>query len=132
MTREELQGRLKQFVLRSFKLLESLPKSTAATVIGGQLARSSSSSAANYRAACRARSGAEFTSRIGVVLEEMDESAFWLELVIDAGVLPAGRVAPLLEEAKELTAIFARSFSTARRSRDAQSNSSQKSSSQKS
>ena len=115
MMREELQERLKQFALRVFCLVGALPRTAVGRAIAGQLARSAPAAAANYRSTCRARSKAEFSARIGVVLEEIDESAFWLELVVAANLLPAQRVAALLTEATELTAIFSRSFSTARR-----------------
>ncbi|NLF38342.1 four helix bundle protein [bacterium] len=115
MTREELHNRLKQFTLRVFRLVGALPRNVVANTIGGQVTRCSSSSAANYRAACRSRSAAEFSARLGVVLEELDESAFWLDLIIAAELLPKTRVALLLDEANELVAIFSRSYATSRR-----------------
>jgi four helix bundle protein len=86
-----------------------------ARVIASQLLRSGTSVAANYRAVCRARSRAEFLAKIGIVLEEVDESAFWLELLCDAGLVPAEKLTSLLAEANELTAIFNASRTTARR-----------------
>jgi len=88
------------------KLVEHLPKTNKGRVLGDQLLRSATSVAANYRAACRARSTAEFISKLGNVLEESDESALWMELIIEGGLLPANRVEPLLNEADELTAII--------------------------
>jgi four helix bundle protein len=82
-------------------------------VLGNQFLRCSTSVAANYRAACRGRSRAEFISKIGTVLEEADESVFWLELMIEAGTISGERVEPLLAEAKQLTAIFAATKITA-------------------
>ena len=83
MNEDDLKKRTKQFALRILKLVAALPRTIAGRTIGGQLARSGTSVAANYRAACRARSKAEFISRLGVVEEEADESALWLELIIE-------------------------------------------------
>jgi four helix bundle protein len=85
-----------------------------AQVIGKQLLRSGTSVAANYRAACRARSKAEFIAKIGIVLEEVDESVLWIEMLIDAAILKKERVDPLLNEARQLTAIFTASRQTAK------------------
>src|SRR6266571_1871525 len=87
MTEDELKKRTKQFALRILKLISALPNTTAGRTIGNQLARSGTSVPANYRAACRGRSKAEFISKLGVVEEEADESAFWLELIIEGGLL---------------------------------------------
>lgn len=106
MNKEELKLRTKAFALRVMKLVDHLPKTSKGRVLGGQLLRSGTSVAANYRAACRARSTAEFISKLGNVLEESDESALWMELIIEDEILPEKRVAPLLQEANELTAIF--------------------------
>ena len=106
MNKDELKQRTKTFALRVMKLVEHLPKTNKGRVLGDQLLRSGTSVAANYRAACRARSTVEFISKLGNVLEESDESAWWMELIIEDGLLPANRVEPLLTEANELTAIF--------------------------
>ena len=82
---EELKARTKAFAIRIVKLFRSLPKTEEARVIGRQLMRSATSVAANYRAVCRARSKAEFIAKIGVVVEEADETVFWLEMIIDTG-----------------------------------------------
>ena len=111
---EELRTRTKAFALRIVKLFRGLPKSEEARVIGRQLLRAGTSVAANYRALCRARSRAEFVAKMGVVVEEADEAVFWLELLVDAGVVPQERMGPLLAEANELVAIFAASRRTAR------------------
>lgn len=95
MTENELKKRTKDFALRILKLVAALPKTVAGRTIGGQLARSGTSVPANYRAACRARSKAEFISRLGVVEEEADESALWLELIMEAGLLKRTLVEPL-------------------------------------
>jgi four helix bundle protein len=104
--KEELKQRTKTFALRAIKLVEALPRSRTAEVIGRQLLRSATSVGANYRAAGRGRSRAEFVAKLGIVEEEADESIYWLELVVEASLLPAKQVDALLQEAHELTAIF--------------------------
>jgi four helix bundle protein len=110
----ELKARTKSFAIRIVGLYRSLPHSTDAQVLGKQLLRSGTSVAANYRAACRSRSKAEFISKMSVVLEEADESAFWLELLAETGTLAADRTQGLLKETNELVAIFGASIRTAR------------------
>jgi four helix bundle protein len=95
-----------EFAIRILKVVDALPKTVAGRTVGHQIARSGSSVAANYRAALRGRSRADFANKIGIVLEEADESAFWLELSTRAGLLPAKRLEPLIHEAEELTKIF--------------------------
>jgi four helix bundle protein len=112
---DELRERTKQFALHVIDLFRSLPHTEEARVLGRQLLRSGTSVAANYRAACRARSKAEFVAKIGVVVEESDETVFWLELLADSHILPAPQLDGLLTEANELLAIFAASQRTARR-----------------
>ena len=114
MDESELKARTKQFGLRVINLVDPLPKTTAGRAIGNQLVRSGTSVGANYRAACRSRSKAEFVAKIGIVAEESDESAFWLELIMDANLLKMELVAALRREAEELTAIFTASGRTAR------------------
>jgi four helix bundle protein len=111
---EQLLARTKAFALRIIQLFRSLPKAPEAQVIGRQLLRSGTAVAANYRAACRARSRAEFIAKIGVVTEEADESALWMELLVDAGLIKNEQIEPLLKEARELTAIFTASRNTAK------------------
>ena len=111
---EQLRERTKQFALRIIKVYRALPKTGEARVLGNQLLRSGTSVAANYRAAGRARSRAEFASKIGTVVEEADETVFWLELIVDAGLVRRTRIENLLKEANELLAIFAASHGTAR------------------
>jgi four helix bundle protein len=113
---DELKQRTRSFALRIIRLFKALPRTEEARVLGRQVLRSGTSVAANYRAACRARSKAEFIARIGVVVEEADETVFWLELLIEAGILPRGRTAAILKEANELFAIFVSSQLTAKRS----------------
>ena len=114
---EQLRDRTKAFAIRIVRLYRSLPKSAEAQVLGKQLLRSGTSVAANYRAVCRARSKAEFIAKIGVVLEEADETVFWLELLVDTEVVGIDRLSSLLQEARELCAIIAASQRTARASR---------------
>src|SRR5437867_9374808 len=109
MTETELKQRTMQFALRVLKLVSALPKTTEGRAIGGQLMRSGTSVGANYRAACRGRSKAEFTSKLGIVEEEADESAYWMESIIESGLLTSQQVHPLHQEAGELTAIMAAS-----------------------
>lgn len=111
---EQLKDRSKRFAYRIIKVFRSLPRTTEAQVIGKQLLRSGTSVAANYRATARARSQAEFISRIGIVVEEADETVFWLECLIDNGIVKQSLLADLLREANELLAIFAASQRTAR------------------
>ena len=111
---EELKQRTKGFVIRIVKLFRSLPRTPESQIIGKQLLRSGTSVGANYRAACRARSKAEFISKMGTVVEEADETIFWLELLVETSIVPQKRMALLLAEANELLAIFAASQITAK------------------
>jgi four helix bundle protein len=115
MNSDELKKRTQQFALRVLKLADALPRTPAGRVIAYQLVKSGTSVGANYRAACRGKSKADFISKLGTVLEEADESAFWLELIIAGGLLAAARVQPLLQEANELAAIFASGLKSAKR-----------------
>ena len=111
---EALKDRTKQFAIRIVRLFRLLPKTPEARVLGSQVLRAGTSVAANYRAACRARSKAEFIAKIGVVVEEADETVFWLELLVETGTVKAERISALLGEANELLAIFAASQRTAK------------------
>ena len=102
-----------ELLLRVLKLVDALPKSLAGRTIGSQLIRSGTSVGANYRASCKGRSTAEFIAKLGTVEEEADESAFWLELIIEGGLLTKLQVQELLTEAEEITAIIAASRKTA-------------------
>ena len=106
MSKAELLTRTKAFGLRILKLVDHLPRSTSGRAIGSQLVRSGTSVGANYRAACRSRSRAEFAAKLGVVAEEADETVYWLEVIRDGNLLPAKKLTELLKEADELTAIF--------------------------
>ncbi len=109
----DLKAQTKQFALRVMKMVDALPRTIQGRAIAKQIIRSATSVAANYRAACRARSRAEFIAKIGIVEEEADESCFWLELIIDSGLLNEDRIRPLLSEAGELVAIMAASSKSA-------------------
>ncbi len=102
----ELKERTKKFALRILKLIEYLPNSVGGKILANQLGRSATSVSANYRAACRARSRAEFASKLGTVAEEADESLHWLELIRDGHFISSNRITSLIAEADELTAIF--------------------------
>src|SRR6202049_242696 len=113
---EELRDRTKAFALRVIRLFRSLPYRTDTQVLGKQLLRCGTSVAANYRAACRARSKAEFIARIAIVAEEADEAVLWLELLIESGIIKSEMTVALLNEAKELAAILTASRQTAKQS----------------
>ena len=115
MKTEELRDRTKTFAHRCVKLCMALPETCLGNHIRGQLIRCSTSVASNYRASCLAQSKASFISKLSIVLEESDESYFWLEFIIDENLLKRELVESLLKEAEELTAIFASSRKTARK-----------------
>lgn len=112
MTELELKQRTKTFARRVLRLIEALPASRSGNIVANQLGRSGTSVGANYRAVCRARSAADFYSKLGIVEEEADESAFWLELVVEERMLPPRKVQPLRDEADALTAIMVSSRKT--------------------
>lgn len=111
---EALRDRTKTFAVRIVKMFRSLPRAVDAQVLGKQVLRCGTSIAANYRAACRARSRAEWIAKIGVVVEEADETVFWLEMLVDCEVVKGERMKDLMAEAHELSAIFTASQHTAR------------------
>lgn len=113
MTPDELRNRTKQFALRNMRLYHALPRFSAAEIVGKQLVRSATSVAANYRAACRARSHAEFLAKLCIVVEEADETLFWLEMLVESGSIPEHRIGALLKEAEELLAIVSSARKTA-------------------
>ena len=112
----DLRDRTKAFSLRTIRLCASLPRNREGDVIGRQLVRSGTSVGANYRAACKSRSQAEFIAKMGIVEEEADESAYWIELLISAGLTTQEKASALHAEALELVAIAASSRKTARSS----------------
>jgi four helix bundle protein len=109
-----LSERTTDFALRVVRLYSALPKHTAAQVIGKQVLRSGTSVGAHYREARRARSRAEFVSKINGTIQEIDETSYWLELLVRSGLIPAKRLVDLRTEAEELTAIFTASAKTAK------------------
>lgn len=111
---QDLKDRTKHFALRVMRLVDALPRKLSAEVIGKQLLRAATSVGANYRAARRARSTAEFRSKLGIVEEEADECVYWLELIVEAALLSPTQVADLLNEARELTAIIVASIKTSK------------------
>lgn len=115
MNPQDLKERTKQFALRIMRLVDVLARTPKGNALANQLVRSGTSVAANYRAACRGRSRAEFISKIGVVEEEADETALWLELIIADKILAEKKITPLLKEAEELVAIMAASYISASR-----------------
>ncbi len=114
MTTEEMKARTKAFSLRSIRLVERLPAGRVADILGRQLIRCTTSVGANYRAACLARSRAEFASKLQIALEEADESQYWLELLQGSGMIDENQVSEVLQEAKELTAILMAALKTTR------------------
>jgi len=114
MTEPQLKERTREFAMRCMRLAGSLPSSTVGRAVASQLVRAGTSVGANYRAACRARSRAEFVARLSIVEEEADESGFWIELIANSEMKPAKLLEPLLKEADELTRIMAASIKTAR------------------
>src|SRR5439155_4561416 len=113
----DLRTRTKRYALRIIRCYSSLPKTTVAQVLGRQLLRSGTSVGAHYREAYRARSVAEFVSKMEGALQEADETAYWLELLIEAEIVPQRRLAALLAETGELLAIFTASVKTAKKKR---------------
>jgi len=118
---EDLQARTRRFALRIIKLFRSLPRTEEARILGRQILRSGTSLGANYRAAGRARSRAEFVAKLGIVLEEADETVFWLELMRDASIFPDQKLNDLVTEANELVSIFVTSVRTAKEPKSAAS-----------
>jgi len=111
----DLLGRTKDFALRIVRLFCALPKSTEAQVLGRQVLRSGTSVGAHYREAFRARSPSEFVSKLGGALQELEETVYWLELLVDSCIVPEQRMADLQHEASELIAILTASVRTAKR-----------------
>ncbi len=111
----QMQARTKKFAIEIIRFFTKLPKTVEARVLGRQLLRAGTSVAANYRAACRSKSEADFIHKVGTVVEETDESLLWLELLQDTGICPDAAVAPLRWEADELVRIFQTSLNTAKR-----------------
>ena len=117
MSEPDLKKRTKAFAIRILKLVDALPKTTAGRALSSQIVRSGTSVAANYRAACRAKSPADFIAKMGIVEEEADETLFWLELLEESELVTAAKLAAIKQEADELIAITVTSIKTARRNR---------------
>ncbi len=115
MDERAFKDRTKRFALRVIEFVEALPKSRTADVLGRQLIRSGTSVGANYRAACRGRSTADVISKLSIVEEEADESAYWLELLVESQLVSNAQVADLLREANEIVAMTVASIKTLRR-----------------
>lgn len=115
----DLRMRTKQFALRVIRLYEALPKTTTAQVIGKQVLRSATSVGANYREAYRGRSRAEFIAKVGDSLREIEETAYWFELLVEGNVVDSGKLDALRNEADELIAIFVSIAKKARANRKA-------------
>src|SRR4051812_27943477 len=115
MTADQLKQRTKEFALRTIKVVEKLPPKRTAQTIGQQLLRSGTSVGANYRAACRARSDAEFRAKLGICEEEADETIYWLELIVELGYIRPKLLEGLIAEANALLAIIVASIKTSRR-----------------
>jgi four helix bundle protein len=113
---DQLRDRTKKFVVRVIRLCQALPKNSEGQVIARQLLRAGTSVGANYRAACRSRSRAESVSKLGTVIEEADETMYWIELVSELKLIKSELIAPLYQEAEELTRICVAARQTTRRS----------------
>ena len=114
MNHDNLKQRTKNYALRVIKVVEALPKTLTARTIGDQLLRAGTWVGANYRAARRAKSNADFISKMGTVEEEADESLYWMELLIESGLMSASKLSALMKEGDELVAIVVASINTAR------------------
>lgn len=112
---DELRTRTKLFALRIIRLYRALPHTGDAEVLGKQLLRSGTSIGANYRAACIARSRKEFMSKLGIVVEEADETVYWLELIVESGIMTLKKCTDILQEAIELAKIMSVARSTVRK-----------------
>jgi len=116
MTREQMKSRTKAYANRVVRLCQALPHDWVARTLGTQLLRSGTSVGANYRGVCRAKSNADFVNKLRIVEEECDESLFWMELLVDNGLIKPARLRALMKEADEILAIVVASAKTARAS----------------
>ncbi len=117
MNKHELLKRTQNYALRVITVVESLPRNQTGRIVGGQLLRAGTSVGANYRAACRAKSSADFVHKLKIVEEECDESVYWMELLVGAGAIPLRRLEPLMREGGELLSIFVTAIKTTRTAR---------------
>jgi len=116
MTKEEMKGRTKKYALRVIRAVQALPNDHVANVLGSQLLRAGTSVGANYRAVCRAKSTADFLNKLKIVEEECDESLFWMELLIESGILSPKKLGDLMKEGSEILAITVAALKTTRQS----------------
>ena len=116
MTKEEMKARTKKYALRVIKVVQALPNDRVANVLGSQLLRAGTSVGANYRAVCRAKSTADFMHKLKIVEEECDESLFWMELLIESGILSQKKLGELMKEGGEILAITVAALKTTRQS----------------
>ncbi len=121
MTHEEMKTRTKQFALRIIRLVQTLPSNMAAQIIGRQLLRSGTSVGANYRAACRAKSTADFIHKLSIVEEETDESIYWMELLIDGQIIKENLLKNLTDEGNQILSIVVASIKTSKEKRNPKS-----------
>ena len=121
MTQNEMKVRTKKFALRIVTLVESLPNTKTSSVLGGQLIRSGTSVGANYRAACRAKSTADYISKLSIVEEEADESIYWIELLVESNQVKVNLVENLLDEANQILAIIVSAIKTSKEKRNPKS-----------
>ena len=121
MTSEEMKNRTKQFALRVIRLVESLPNTKTANVIGNQLLRSGTSVGANYRAVCRAKSTADFINKLAIVEEEADESIYWIELLVESNQIQQNLVTNLLDENDQILSIVVSAIKTSKEKRNPKS-----------
>jgi four helix bundle protein len=115
MEKNDLKERTKSFALKVIKVVEMLPKGRTADILGRQLLSAGTSVGANYRSACRAKSTADFISKMGIVEEEADETVYWMDLLVEAGLVPKDDLISLLDEADQILAITVSSIKTARK-----------------
>jgi four helix bundle protein len=115
MEKRDLKERTKNFALKVIRVVEMLPKGRITDILCRQLMKAGTSVGANYRAACRAKSTADFISKMGIVEEEADETIYWMELLIEAGLIQKDNLIPLLDEANQILAMTVSSIKTARK-----------------
>ena len=123
---DEMKERTKRFALRVIRMVDALPRRRSADVLGKQVLRSGTSVGANYRAACRARSNDEFRAKLGIVEEETDESLFWMELLVESGLVKQELLQPLMTECDEILSIVISAIKTSRTTAPSASNRSRK------
>ena len=121
MTPQEMKARTKRFALRIIRLVSSLPTTSVANTIGKQLLRSSTSVGANYRSACRAKSTADFICKLSIVEEESDESAYWMELLVESDIVAESLLVDLIDEANQITSIVVAAIKTSKLKRNPKS-----------